>query len=103
MKMVARVSPVSVAVSPDHSTLYAACAGINAVAVIDIKVLHPHVAGFFPTGWYPNDVAVSPDGKFIAVSTLLGVGSGWNSPGLLSREKKLGMKPELNMHRSPIH
>jgi YVTN family beta-propeller protein len=103
MKKVAGVSPASVAVSPDHSTLYAACAGINAVAVIDIKVLHPRVAGFFPTGWYPNDVAVSPDGKFIAVSTLLGVGSGWNSPGLLSREKKLGMKPELSMHRRYVH
>jgi YVTN family beta-propeller protein len=103
MKKVAGVSPESVAVSPDHATLYAACAGINAVAVIDIKVLHPRVAGFFPTGWYPNDVTVSPDGKFIAVSTLLGVGSGWNSPGLLSREKKLGMKPEINMHRRYVH
>ena len=103
MKKVAGVSPESVAVSPDHSTLYAACAGINAVAVIDIKVLHPRVAGFIPAGWYPNDVTVRPDGKFIAVSTLLGVGSGWNSPGLLSREKKLGMKPELNMHRRYVH
>ena len=103
MKKVAGVSPESVAVSPDHSTLYAACAGINAVAVIDTRPLHPRVSGFLPTGWYPNDVTVSPDGKFIAVSTLLGVGSGWNSPGLLSREKKLGMKPELNMHRRYVH
>jgi YVTN family beta-propeller protein len=103
MKKVAGVSPLSVAISPDHFTLYAACAGINAVAVIDVKALHPRVAGLLPTGWYPNDVTVSPDGKFIAVSTLLGVGSGWNSPGLLSREKKLGMKPELNMHRRYVH
>ena len=103
MKKVAGVSPESVAVSPDHSTLYAACAGINSVAVIDIKVLLARVVGFIPTGWYPNDVAVSPDGKFIAVSTLLGVGSGWNSPGLLSREKKLGMTPDLNMHRRYVH
>lgn len=103
MKKVAGVSPVSIALSPDHFTLYAACAGINAVAVIDIKNAHPRVAGFFPTGWYPNDVAASPDGKIIAVSTLLGAGSGWNSPGVLSREKKLGMKPELNLHHRYVH
>jgi DNA-binding beta-propeller fold protein YncE len=102
-KKAAGVSPVSVALSSDHFTLYAACAGINAVAVIDIRSLHPRIAGFLPTGWYPDHVTVSPDGKFIAVSTLLGVGSGWNSPGLLSREKKLGMKPELNMQRRYVH
>ena len=103
MKKVAGVSPVSVAVSPDHLKLYAACAGINAIAVIDIRAQHPRVAGLLPTGWYPNDVTVSPDGKSIAVSTLLGVASGWNSPGLLSREKKQGMKPELNIFRRYVH
>jgi hypothetical protein len=46
-----------------------------AIAVIDLKAQHPHATGFIPTGWYPDDVAVSPDGKFIAVSTLLGVGT----------------------------
>jgi YVTN family beta-propeller protein len=103
MKKVAGVSPESVALSPDHSTLYAACSGINAVAVIKLETPHPRVAGFIPTGWYPDDLAVSPDGKFVAVSTLLGVGSGWNSPGLLRREKRDGMKPELNIHRRYVH
>jgi hypothetical protein len=46
---------------------------------------------------------VSPNGRFIAVSTLLGVGSGWDSPGLLNREKRDGMKPELNMRRRYVH
>ena len=103
MKKVAGVSPESVVLSPDHATLYAACAGINAVAVIDLKKVRPRVAGFIPTGWYPEDVAVSPDGKFIGVSTLLGVGAGWNSPNLLARERRDGMKPELNMHRRYVH
>ena len=103
MRKVAGVSPESVALSPDHATLYAACAGINAVAVIDLAASHPRLAGLIPTGWYPDDVAVSPDGKFIAVSTLLGVGSGWNSPNLLKREHRDGMKPELNDHRRYVH
>jgi hypothetical protein len=31
------------------------------------------------------------------------VGSGWNSPNLLAREKRDGMKPELNIHRRYVH
>lgn len=103
MKKVAGISPVSVALSPDDKTLYAACAGINAVAVIDLREGHAKVAGFIPTGWYPDDVTVSPDGNFIAVSTLLGVGAGWDSPNLLKRERRDGMKPELNIHRRYVH
>ena len=102
-KKVAGISPESVALAPDHSTLYIACAGINAVGVADVKGSHAHVIGFIPTGWYPDDVVVSPNGKYIAVSTLLGVGSGWNSPNLLKREKRDGMMPELNDHRRYVH
>ena len=102
-KKVAGISPESVALSPDQSMLYVACAGINAVGVIHVKGPHPHIAGFIPTGWYPDDVVVSPNGKYIAVSTLLGVGTGWNSPNLLVREKRDGMKPELNVHRRYVH
>lgn len=103
MRKAAGVSPESVALSPDNTTLYVACAGINAVAVINLAEAHPRLSGLIPTGWYPDDVAVSPDGKFIAVSTLLGVGSGWNSPNLLKRERRDGMKPELNDHRRYVH
>ena len=40
------------------------------------------IEGFIPTGWYPNSVALSPDGKYLAVGSLLGAGSGWqNEPG----------------------
>ena len=102
-KKVAGTAPESVALSPDHRTLYAACAGINAVAVVDLVAVHPRVAGLIPTGWYPDDVVVSPDGNFIAVSTLLGVGTGWNSPNLLARERRDGMRPELNMNRRYVH
>jgi YVTN family beta-propeller protein len=53
-KKVAGISPESVALAPDHSALYIACAGINAVGVVSLKNPHPHVAGFIPTGWYPR-------------------------------------------------
>jgi YVTN family beta-propeller protein len=102
-RKVAGVSPEAAALSPDHKRLYVACAGINAVAVLDVAAPHSHVLGMIPTGWYPDDVVVSPDGATIAVSTLLGVGSGWNSPSLLARERRDGMKPELNMHRRYVH
>lgn len=102
-KKVAGISPESVALAPDHSALYIACAGINAVGVVNLKTPHPRVVGFIPTGWYPDDVVVSPNGKFIAVSTLLGVGTGWNSPNLLAREKRDNMKPELSIHRRYVH
>jgi YVTN family beta-propeller protein len=102
-RKVAGLAPEAVALSPDGKTLYVACAGINAVAVLDVFGAHPRVQGLIPTGWYPSHIAASPDGKYIAVSTLLGVGSGWNSPGLLKRERRDGMKPELNMHRRYVH
>jgi YVTN family beta-propeller protein len=102
-RKVAGISPESVALSPDHKSLYAALSGINAVAVIDISLAPGHLSGLIPTGWYPNHLVVSPDGRFLAVSTLLGVGSGWNSPGLLARERRDGMKPELNIHRRYVH
>jgi len=102
-RKVADIAPESVALSPDGKTLYATLAGINAVAVIEVGAAPAHLAGLIPTGWYPNHVAVSPDGKLLGVSTLLGVGSGWNSPGLLARERREGMKPELNIHRRYVH
>jgi YVTN family beta-propeller protein len=102
-RKVAGISPESVAISPDHTRLYVACAGINAVAVLDVAARRSQVVGIIPTGWYPDNVVVSPDGKSIAVATLLGVGSGWNSPNLLAREKRDGMVPGLNMHRRYVH
>ncbi|MGE5644250.1 MAG: bifunctional YncE family protein/alkaline phosphatase family protein [Acidobacteriota bacterium] len=68
-------APTDLALSRDGATLYAACGGINAVAVIDTA--RRAISGLIPTAWYPNAVALSPDGEYLAVSALLGVGSGW--------------------------
>jgi DNA-binding beta-propeller fold protein YncE len=68
-------APTALALSADGRTLFAACGGLNAVAVIKTKDMT--VAGYIPTGWYPNALSLSPDGKLLAVSTLLGPGSSW--------------------------
>lgn len=69
------IAPTAVALSADKGQLFIACGGINAVAVLSTKSLS--VEGLIPTGWYPNSIALSPDGKYLAVGSLLGVGSGW--------------------------
>lgn len=69
------VAPTALAVSSDGATLYVACGGINAVAVVDTK--SRKIEGLIPTAWYPNALSLSPDGKSLAVATLLGAGSGW--------------------------
>jgi YVTN family beta-propeller protein len=68
-------APTALALSSDGNTLFAACGGLNAVAVLETKTMT--VAGYIPTGWYPNALALSPDGKQLAIGTLLGPGSGW--------------------------
>ncbi len=69
------IAPTALALSSDGKTLYAACGGINAVAVIDTATTTTR--GLIPTAWYPNHLALSADGKHLAVSALLGAGSGW--------------------------
>ena len=78
---VAGVAPEALAITRDGGRLYVACAGINAVAVLALEGGRMQVDGLIPTGWYPDAIALSPDGKYLGVSTLLGVGSGWkNTP-----------------------
>ncbi len=69
------VAPTALALGDGGRTLYAACGGINAVAVMDAAT--GKVRGLIPTAWYPNGLALSGDGKHLAVSALLGIGSGW--------------------------
>ncbi len=68
------VAPTALALSADGGTLYAACGGINAVAVLATAT--GATRGLIPTAWYPNGLSLSADGTHLAVSTLLGVGSG---------------------------
>ncbi len=69
------LAPTALALSPDGARLYAACGGINAVVVLEAAT--GKIEGMIPTAWYPNGLAISADGKLLAVTSLLGAGSGW--------------------------
>ncbi|MBX5495230.1 MAG: bifunctional YncE family protein/alkaline phosphatase family protein, partial [Bryobacteraceae bacterium] len=77
---VAGIAPTAVVVSKDGQRLFAACGGINAIAVINPETAL--VEGLIPTAWYPNSLDLSDDGSKLAVGSLLGAGSGWReAPG----------------------
>jgi YVTN family beta-propeller protein len=57
---VSGIAPTALTLSPDGSTLYVACGGINAVAVVDARTRT--VNGMIPTAWYPDAIDISPDG-----------------------------------------
>jgi len=55
----------SVALSPDGTELYVTNGWMNNVAVVQLS--SKQVIGLIPTGWYPNSVSFSADGKFTYV------------------------------------
>jgi len=73
-------NPNSLALTPDGRTLYVTNGGINAVAVVQLA-RHGHngddehgesdhgsqVVGLIPTGWYPESVSLSADGRRLFV------------------------------------
>jgi YVTN family beta-propeller protein len=69
------IAPTEVAVSRDGSRLFVACGGLNAVAVVEPRA--GKLLGMIPTAWYPDSLVLSRDGKYLAIATLLGPGSGW--------------------------
>ena len=68
------VAPNALAVSADGKTLYVACGGINAVAVIGAR--DGRIEGLIPTAWYPNDLRLGAGGQYLLVANLMGVGPG---------------------------
>jgi YVTN family beta-propeller protein len=65
----------ALAIAQDGSRLYVACGGINAVVVVRTET--STIEGMIPTAWYPSSIALSQDGKRLAVGALLGAGSAW--------------------------
>jgi DNA-binding beta-propeller fold protein YncE len=71
------LAPTALALSPDQQTLYVTLGGINAVAVCDVsRGATPTLKGLIPTAWYPSSIDASTDGRYLAVGSLFGVGSG---------------------------
>lgn len=71
------VAPTALAIDTAKNRLYIACGGINAVAVYDLAA--KRMAGLIPTGWYPISVSLDTERSRLAIGTLLGVGSGWQT------------------------
>jgi DNA-binding beta-propeller fold protein YncE len=70
------VLPFGMALSPDERRLYVACAGINAVAVVETSEMQ--LLGFMAAGWFPARLALSADGKTLFVANAKGFGAGPN-------------------------
>jgi YVTN family beta-propeller protein len=105
-RKVAGVAPEAVVVSSDGRVLYAACAGINAVAMIsvgDSPQRAPKILGLIPTSWYPDHIALSPDGAYLAVSTLLGVGAGWRTAPIAAFTREMGLELGAGPTRRYVH
>ena len=69
------LAPTALALAPDGRSLYVALGGANAVAVYDVAG-DAKLRGLIPTSWYPSTLDVSGDGRFLAIGSLYGVGSG---------------------------
>ncbi|MFN8579945.1 MAG: hypothetical protein U0163_03070 [Gemmatimonadaceae bacterium] len=77
------LAPTALALSPDAATLYVALGGVNAVAAYDVtdaRVDVVRLRGMIPTGWYPTSIDASSDGRYLAVGSLFGQGSGNGAP-----------------------
>jgi DNA-binding beta-propeller fold protein YncE len=94
------VQPVALALSPDERVLYAAEAGINAIAVIRLEGKGGHVVGHIPTGWWPSSIRVSADGRSLYVANARGRGAGPNLVGE-SRSPKFSVLGTVNIIPTP--
>ncbi len=70
-------SPTALAFGAGGRWLYVACAGINAVAVLEREETTYRLRGYVPTDWYPVGLAVrgAPAGETVYVANSKGVGS----------------------------
>jgi YVTN family beta-propeller protein len=65
-KQLPGAAPNGLTLSPDEKTLYVTNGGMNAIAVISLASGQPHhVVGLIPTGWYPQSISISRDGKML--------------------------------------
>src|SRR5579864_3355696 len=66
--------PSAVAFAPDGQTVYVACGGNNAIAVVRAKGGEWKLTGALPTGWFPSGVTVDGDGA-LRIINIKGVGN----------------------------
>ncbi len=72
--------PVAVAFTPDGKSLYVACGGNNAIAVLQRAGGKWNVAGALPAAWFPSAIAADAEGG-LRVLNLKGTGNTANRKG----------------------
>ncbi|MFZ4543908.1 MAG: bifunctional YncE family protein/alkaline phosphatase family protein [Saprospiraceae bacterium] len=70
------ILPFGLSLTKDGKTLYVACLGLNAVAVIDTK--SKKVTGFIPSGWGATRVQLFDNDRKMAILSARGYGAGPN-------------------------
>ena len=82
--------PNAIVVTRDQSRAYVAEAGINSVAVLDVRnPERPVLLGRIPTAWYPTAVEVSADGKTLYVLNAKGVAEDLGPAGFTAPPSKV--------------
>lgn len=70
------IMPFGLCLSKDEKTLYVACLGLNAVAVVDVR--NGKTLGYIPTGWGTTRVQLAADGNALLILSARGFGAGPN-------------------------
>ncbi len=82
--------PNAIVVSPDQSRAYVAEAGLNSVAVLDVRAPDkPVLLGRIPTAWYPTAVEVSADGRTLYVISAKGIAEDLGPAGFTAPPSKV--------------
>jgi YVTN family beta-propeller protein len=66
--------PVAVAFAPDGRSIYVACGGNNAMAVVSAQRGNWELIGALPVGWFPSAIAVDREGT-LRVLNIKGIGN----------------------------
>jgi YVTN family beta-propeller protein len=72
--------PIATVFAPDGKTLYAACGGNNAIAVLQPTGKTWKVSGAVPTAWFPSAIAIDREGS-LRVLNIKGLGNTDNHKG----------------------
>lgn len=93
------VGPAGMVLSPDGARLYVAELSLNAIAVLDTETME--VLGHIPTAWYPYRLAISPDGRQLAVICFRGFGNGPNTDHAAPTDEFMHLRGVLTILHTP--
>ncbi|HEV2445068.1 MAG TPA: alkaline phosphatase family protein, partial [Candidatus Sulfopaludibacter sp.] len=81
--------PIASVFAPDGKTLYVACGGNNAIAVVKPAGKTWKVAGAMPTAWFPTAIAMGREGS-LRVLNIKGLGNTANAKGTFNSKEYEG-------------